>query len=116
MLVRGEGPGAGEQRLQAALVVIAGGQGRLRHPPIIGGALPQLVPCSLFLVPSSLYPVLMNYRESIDYLLSFADFERSGRFQDRPDVEPVLALLGRLGDPHLGRATIHIAGSKGKGI
>ena len=57
----------------------------------------------------------MDYRESVDYLLSFADFERSGRFQDRPDVEPVLALLRRLGDPHLGRRTVHIAGSKGKG-
>jgi dihydrofolate synthase/folylpolyglutamate synthase len=57
----------------------------------------------------------MDYRESVDYLLSFADFERSGRFQDRPDVAPVLALLRGLGDPHLGRRTVHIAGSKGKG-
>lgn len=57
----------------------------------------------------------MNYRQSIDYLLSFADFERSGRFQDRPDVEPVLSLLHRLGDPHLARRTVHVAGSKGKG-
>ncbi len=57
----------------------------------------------------------MDYRRSIDYLLSFADFERSGRFQERPDVGPVLSLLGRLGDPHLGRGTVHIAGSKGKG-
>jgi dihydrofolate synthase/folylpolyglutamate synthase len=57
----------------------------------------------------------VDYRRSIDYLLSFADFERSGRFQDRPDVQPLLSLLSRLGDPHLGRRTIHIAGSKGKG-
>src|SRR3990172_8902613 len=57
----------------------------------------------------------MNYPEAIQYLLSFADFERSGRFQDRPDVAPMLALLRRLGDPHLGRVTVHIAGSKGKG-
>ncbi len=57
----------------------------------------------------------MNYRQSIDYLLSFADFERSGRFQERPDVAPVLSLLRRLGDPHLARRTVHIAGSKGKG-
>ena len=57
----------------------------------------------------------MNYRQSIDYLLSFADFERSGRFQHRPDVQPVLALLHRLDDPHLARRTVHIAGSKGKG-
>jgi dihydrofolate synthase/folylpolyglutamate synthase len=57
----------------------------------------------------------MDYRESVDYLLSFADFERSGRFQERPDVAPVLSLLRRLGDPHLGRTTVHVAGSKGKG-
>jgi dihydrofolate synthase/folylpolyglutamate synthase len=57
----------------------------------------------------------MDYRESVDYLLSFADFERSGRFRDRPDVAPVLSLLRRLGDPHLGRTTVHVAGSKGKG-
>ncbi len=28
---------------------------------------------------------------------------------------PVKALLHELGDPHLGRVTVHIAGSKGKG-
>src|SRR3989442_2279118 len=57
----------------------------------------------------------MRYRQAIEWLLSFADFERSGRFQDRPDVAPMLALLERLGNPHLGRVTVHIAGSKGKG-
>jgi folylpolyglutamate synthase/dihydrofolate synthase len=58
---------------------------------------------------------VMDYEAAIAYLLSFADFERSGRFQERPDVAPMLALLHRLGDPHLGRATVHVAGSKGKG-
>ena len=57
----------------------------------------------------------MNYPDAVRYLLSFADFERSGQFKDRPDLAPVLALLSRLGNPHLGRRTIHIAGSKGKG-
>ncbi len=57
----------------------------------------------------------MNYAEAVRWLLSFADFERSGRFQDRPDVEPMLAVLHHLGDPHLGRRTVHVAGSKGKG-
>ena len=57
----------------------------------------------------------MTYDEAIEWLLSFADFERSGRFQDRPDVTPMLALLERLGNPHVGRTTVHIAGSKGKG-
>ncbi len=57
----------------------------------------------------------MNYVESLRYLYSLADFERSGRFADRKDVEPVKALLEELGNPHLGRITVHIAGSKGKG-
>lgn len=57
----------------------------------------------------------MDYPQAIEHLLSFADFERSGRFRDRPDVAPVWDLLRRLGDPHLGRLTVHVAGSKGKG-
>lgn len=57
----------------------------------------------------------MDCAQAIEYLLSFADFERGGRFQERPDVGPMLALLRRLGDPHLGRPTVHVAGSKGKG-
>ena len=57
----------------------------------------------------------MTYIEALRYLYSLADFERSGRFADRPDVEPVRALLEELDNPHLGRLTIHIAGSKGKG-
>jgi dihydrofolate synthase/folylpolyglutamate synthase len=56
-----------------------------------------------------------NYEQAVDYLLSFADFERSGRFQHRPDLAPVRMLLARLGNPHLGRVTVHVAGSKGKG-
>ena len=57
----------------------------------------------------------MDYRQAVDYLLSLSDFERGGRFQDRPDVRPMLSLLRRLSDPHLGPFTTHIAGSKGKG-
>ena len=57
----------------------------------------------------------MSYDASIQYLLSFADFERTGHFQERPDVKPMLSLLHRLGDPQLGRWTVHVAGSKGKG-
>jgi dihydrofolate synthase/folylpolyglutamate synthase len=56
-----------------------------------------------------------SYQEAVSALLAFADFERSGRFAHRPDVGPMLALLHALGDPHLQRATVHIAGSKGKG-
>jgi dihydrofolate synthase/folylpolyglutamate synthase len=57
----------------------------------------------------------VDYVESLAYLYSLADFERSGRFSSRVDLAPVLALLHELDDPHLGRTTVHIAGSKGKG-
>ena len=57
----------------------------------------------------------MNYRQALDYLLSFTDFERSGGFTPRPDVLPVRALLRHLDEPHRGRLTVHVAGSKGKG-
>src|SRR6478735_8365775 len=57
----------------------------------------------------------MDYYESLRFLYSLADFERTGRFADRKDVAPMLLLLEELGNPHLGRTTVHIAGSKGKG-
>src|SRR5581483_8229700 len=57
----------------------------------------------------------MQYDDAIAYLLQLADFERSGRFAERPDLAPMLDLLARLGDPQLGRPPVHIAGSKGKG-
>lgn len=60
----------------------------------------------------------MDYPAAIDYILSFADFERSGRFQNRPDVAPMRALLHELGDPQDADGyslTFHVAGSKGKG-
>jgi len=58
---------------------------------------------------------VMDYQQALEYVLSFADFERSGQFSHRPDVAPMLSLLRRLGNPHLGPTTVHIAGSKGKG-
>jgi dihydrofolate synthase/folylpolyglutamate synthase len=57
----------------------------------------------------------LDYIESLRFLYGLADFERSGRFSSRPDLAPVLALLEELGKPQLGRVTVHIAGSKGKG-
>ncbi|HEY4684994.1 MAG TPA: folylpolyglutamate synthase/dihydrofolate synthase family protein [Dehalococcoidia bacterium] len=57
----------------------------------------------------------MEYIDALRYLYGLADFERSGRFADRSDLAPVRALLAELGDPHLGRLTVHVAGSKGKG-
>jgi dihydrofolate synthase/folylpolyglutamate synthase len=57
----------------------------------------------------------MDYRAAIEFLYSFSDFERSGRFSSRRDLSPMLALLEALDNPHLGRMTVHVAGSKGKG-
>ena len=57
----------------------------------------------------------MEYIDALRYLYGLADFERTGRFADRQDIAPMLALLKELGNPQLGRLTVHIAGSKGKG-
>jgi len=60
----------------------------------------------------------MNCRQAIDYVLSFADWERAPAQAFAAanfDLRRVHSLLARLGDPHVGRQTIHIAGSKGKG-
>jgi len=57
----------------------------------------------------------LDYIDALRFLYSLADFERTGRYSARTDVEPMKALLRELGDPHLGRVTVHIAGSKGKG-
>jgi dihydrofolate synthase / folylpolyglutamate synthase len=57
----------------------------------------------------------VDYEDELRWLLTLPDFERTGEFSERPDVEPVRALLAELGDPQLGRPTVHIAGSKGKG-
>ena len=57
----------------------------------------------------------MSYDDTLRWLLTLPDFERTGEFASRPDVAPMRALLAALGDPHCGRPTLHIAGSKGKG-
>jgi dihydrofolate synthase/folylpolyglutamate synthase len=60
----------------------------------------------------------MNYREAIKYILSFTDYEKlpaSSYSAADFDLRRVEELLHRLGDPHLGPRTVHIAGTKGKG-
>jgi len=61
------------------------------------------------------YDRRVEYDEALRWLAGLPDFERSGEFSDRPDLAPMRALLAALGDPHLGRPTLHVAGSKGKG-
>jgi dihydrofolate synthase/folylpolyglutamate synthase len=68
----------------------------------------------------------MDYRSALHFLLSLSDWERLSaapgtlplvqtREAARFNLERVRSLLARLDNPHLGRNTIHIAGSKGKG-
>jgi dihydrofolate synthase/folylpolyglutamate synthase len=59
----------------------------------------------------------LQYLESLRLLQARDDWERTGSAADaeRWDLRRMRSLLARLGDPHLGRRTVHIAGSKGKG-
>ncbi len=58
----------------------------------------------------------MDYAEAIDYLLSFTDMERGQRSSSPSmNLATMRSLLARLNDPHLGRRTVHVTGSKGKG-
>ena len=61
---------------------------------------------------------LMTYEAAVDWLMSFADFERgSGPRRSEPAfaLDRIRSILRRLDDPQHGRTTIHVAGSKGKG-
>ena len=57
----------------------------------------------------------LDYQAAIDYVLSFADYERSSRSSVIFDTSRIEALLERLGEPHLATESVHIAGTKGKG-
>lgn len=59
----------------------------------------------------------MDYPRAIEYLLSLTDMERGYQASGNPtmSLESVRSLLSRLNNPHLGRGTIHVTGSKGKG-
>ncbi len=56
-----------------------------------------------------------EYRQALDYILSFADYERMSRSAVVFDLGRMEALLDRLGRPHLAARSVHIAGTKGKG-
>ena len=61
--------------------------------------------------------IFVKYIEALRLLRRRDDWERTGSSSDaaRWDLRRMRSLLARLGDPHLGRKTVHIAGSKGKG-
>ena len=57
----------------------------------------------------------MNYQAALDYILSFADFERMPRSAVVFDLRRIEMLLEKLGNPQEAARSIHIAGTKGKG-
>ena len=46
---------------------------------------------------------------------ALSNWEQRPRRRMRPSLDPIRDLLARLGDPHAGLWTVHVAGSKGKG-
>jgi dihydrofolate synthase/folylpolyglutamate synthase len=60
----------------------------------------------------------MDYRQAVDYISSFTNWERTAAQAFAAanfDLRRVHSFLGRLDNPHRGRRTVQIAGSKGKG-
>ena len=57
----------------------------------------------------------MNYQTALDYILSFADYERLPRSALVFDLRRMESLLERLGNPQEAAKSIHVAGTKGKG-
>ncbi|HJX69897.1 MAG TPA: folylpolyglutamate synthase/dihydrofolate synthase family protein [Dehalococcoidia bacterium] len=57
----------------------------------------------------------VNYQAALDYVLSFADYERVSRSAVVFDISRIEELLKRLGNPQRVARSIHIAGTKGKG-
>jgi dihydrofolate synthase/folylpolyglutamate synthase len=60
----------------------------------------------------------VDYPQAVEYIFSFTDWERAPAQAFAAanfDLRRVHSLLARLGNPHRGRQTVHIAGSKGKG-
>jgi dihydrofolate synthase/folylpolyglutamate synthase len=60
---------------------------------------------------------IVDYRQALDYIYHFSDFERGGAFSRDPEGGPrrMRALLAALGDPQRTYPSTHIAGTKGKG-
>ena len=57
----------------------------------------------------------MDYKAALDYILSFADYERLPRSAVVFDLRRIEMLLERLGSPQEAARSVHIAGTKGKG-
>jgi dihydrofolate synthase/folylpolyglutamate synthase len=61
--------------------------------------------------------LVCDYQSALDFLLGRINYERTPAAEYRSvfKLDRMRRLLGLLGDPHLGLAPIHIAGTKGKG-
>lgn len=59
----------------------------------------------------------MTYRQAVDFLNSFQNYEQTVqyRYPEAFSLDRVRTLLRRLGDPQDRYATLHVAGTKGKG-
>ena len=59
----------------------------------------------------------MDYRQAEAYIFSYTDYEKIPVPHDSAnyDLRRMDELLARLGNPHLGARSVHIAGTKGKG-
>ncbi len=57
----------------------------------------------------------VNYQAALDYVLSFADYERMPRSALVFDLRRIEMLLERLGKPQEAAKAVHVAGTKGKG-
>ena len=68
-------------------------------------------------VASRLQPSHARYEAALRRAVGLADFERSTHSPGNADfhIERMSLMLDRLGDPHLGTPTVHVAGTDGKG-
>jgi len=57
----------------------------------------------------------MDYQSAVDYILSFADYERLPRSAVVFDLRRMEMLLDRLGKPQDATKSVHVTGTKGKG-
>ncbi|MFA5629463.1 MAG: folylpolyglutamate synthase/dihydrofolate synthase family protein [Dehalococcoidales bacterium] len=59
----------------------------------------------------------LDYRQSLEYIYSFSDYETTHKLHDSTsyDLRRVFELAALFDNPHLKIKTIHIAGTKGKG-
>lgn len=56
----------------------------------------------------------MDFQAALAYLDEHMSYQKTGRI-DSPTIEPITAICGALGDPHLSAPVIHVTGTNGKG-